>query len=82
MRWISLILIILSFTASAQQFDTMPGTFARQGNVIWACLPVIKILVCAPINIDNFCQMDRPDYDRGVLSCSRPMMAEDKQEVG
>ncbi len=71
--------MIFAPAIAQESFDTMPGTFARQGDVIWACLPVIRILVCAPIHIDKFCQMDRPDYERGVLSCARPMMAEDER---
>ena len=74
-----LLIALLSTIATAQPpFDTMPGTFVRQGEVIWACLPVVRILVCAPISVSHFCQMDRPDYDKGILNCVKPMMAEDK----
>lgn len=82
MRLISLILIMFSMNVGAQAFDTMPGTFVRQGKIIWTCLPLPRVLVCAPVSVKMFCQMDRSDYDRGILSCARPMMAEDDSETG
>ena len=83
MRLISLILVMFSTTAIAQvPFDMMPGNFVKQGDVIWSCLPQPRsILVCAPIPIDQFCQMEKEAFDKGILACIKPMMAKD-QELG
>ena len=84
MRLISLILLIVITNVNAQvPFDMIPGNFVRQGKVIWSCLPAMRsILVCDPIPIDKFCQVEKKAFDKGILACVRPMMADDKQEEG
>ena len=76
------VLLITTTTVTAQVgFDMIPGNFVRQGNIIWSCLVVPRIApVCAPINIKQFCQIDKRKFEQGILSCVRPLMAEENQE--
>lgn len=78
-----LLIALLSTTVTAQvPFDMMPGTFVKQDNEIWSCLPqVSSILVCARIPISQFCQVEKEAFDKGRLACIEPMMA-NEQEIG
>lgn len=79
-----ILLIAMGFAPVNAQvpFDMMPGNFVNQDNIIWSCLPQIgKILVCAPIPISKFCQVEKEAFDNGRLECVKPLMAKE-QEIG
>ena len=90
MRNILLFLLLLVFSplgakvvgpaaaaTAPQVFDAIPGTLIKQGRIVWSCLPEMgPTLVCAPIPIDAFCQIERREFDKGILACVKPLMAE------
>ncbi len=81
MKWFILILIFSQVAVAQVPFDMIPGNFVRQGKIIWSCLPAVgSVLVCAPIDINKFCQIEKREFDKGILSCVKPLMAEDNLE--